>query len=569
MRSRAVFLLAVAAAVAMLVPSAALAQIGQGRLTGTVSDAQGAVLPGVTVTATSPSQIGARTTVTEADGKYLFPGMPSGTYKLTFELQGFRKIERDNITVVLGQTIAADAQMQIGGLAESLTVTADSPVVDVSTTKIGTSLKGEALIAIPNSTDVWGALAEAPGVQMLGFDVGGSHKSQQSGYEVFGIQNQARVVSDGVDHTEGVGGTGFYEDYYANEEVSVGALGSDVEMNSGGAAVVTTIKSGGNTFKGLEHLSYEPGSFVGENAAASDISGRGYRCPNNSLGQPQCNNPNLLFWEGHVDLGGPIAKDKIWFYGAYNHFKIDKEVAGISQNVATDLGIFDNYTAKVTAKGGQNNTFIGYFQQGRKQKPKRGLSTLLPPESVRAQDSYSRMYKGEYQRVISDRTFFSANVGNFTLDWPMVVQVDPATNPPQVFRETTAVAGAGWIAFTTNRKKPQVKAQLTYYLPEKAGSHDFKFGFENIEDSYRYGHNGRSGTRSPAPTRAGCPIASASSTPAIPAPTAATGRSGRTSTGTTAHTRRTAGRPTIASPSRSASAWTTSGWGTAKRSASQ
>ena len=87
---------------------------------------------------------------------------------------------------------------------------------------------------------------------MLGFDVGGSHKSQQSGYEVFGIQSQARTVSDGVDHTEGVGGTGFYEDYYANEEVSVSALGSDVEMNSGGAAIVTTIKSGGNTFKGLD-----------------------------------------------------------------------------------------------------------------------------------------------------------------------------------------------------------------------------------------------------------------------------------------------------------------------------
>src|SRR5439155_1513675 len=207
-----------------------------------------------------------------------------------------------------------------------------APVVDVSTTKIGTSLKGDALIAVPNSTDVWAALSEAPGVQMQGFDVGGSHKSQQSGYEVFGIQNQARVVSDGVDHTEGVGGTGFYEDYYANEEVSVGALGSDVE--------------------------------------------------------------------------------------------IDKAVSGIDRSVATDLGIFDNETVKVTAKPGQSNTFIGYFQQGRKQKPKRGLSTLLPPESVRAQDSMSRMYKGEWQRVISNRTFFNVNVGNFTLDWPMVVQVD-------------------------------------------------------------------------------------------------------------------------------------------------
>ena len=481
------------AVVCALCSAPAFAQIGQGRLAGTVSDAQGAVLPGVTVTATSPSLIGVRTTVTEADGKYLFPGMPSGAYKLLFDLQGFKKLERDNIIVVQGQTISIDAQLQIGGLAENVTVTADSPVVDVTTTKIGTSLKGDALIAVPNSTDVWGALSEAPGVQLLGFDVGGSHKSQQSGYEVFGIQNQARVVSDGIDHTEGVGGTGFYEDYYANEEVSIGALGSDVEMNSGGAAIVTTIKSGGNLFKGLEHLSYEPGSFVGSNAAAADVSSRGFTCPNNSLGAATCNNPNLLFWEGHLDLGGPIKQDKLWFYGAYNHFKIDKAVSGVSQTVATDLGIFDNFTGKVTAKAGQPNTLIGYVQQGRKQKPKRGLSTLLPPESVRAQDSLSRMYKGEWQRVITNRTFFNVNVGNFTLDWPMVVQVDPAVNPPKLFRSTGAVGGAGWIAFSTFRKKPQVKAQLTYYLPEKGGSHDFKFGFESLNDSYRYGHNGRSG----------------------------------------------------------------------------
>jgi hypothetical protein len=483
----------VAFALCLLVASPGFAQIGQGRLAGTVTDAQGAVLPGVSVTATSPSLIGVRTTVTQADGTYLFPGMPSGSYKLAFELSGFKKFERDNIVVVLGQTISFDAQMEVGGLAESVTVTGDSPLVDTSTTKIGTSLKGDALVAVPNSTDVWAALSESPGVRMQGFDVGGSHKSQQSGYEVFGIQNQARVVSDGVDHTEGIGGTGFYEDYFANEEVSVSALGSDVEMNSGGAAIVTTIKSGGNTFSGLQHLSYGPGEFVGSNAAPSDMAADGYTCPSNASGDPQCANPNLLFWEGHLDLGGPIVRDKAWFYGAYNHFKIDKEVSGISRDVATDLGIFDNYTVKGTAKAGQHNTLIGYFQQGRKQKPKRGLSTLLPPESVRAQDSYSRMYKGEYQRVINDRMFLNVTAGNFTLDWPMEVQVDPAQLPPQQFRATGAVAGAGWIAFSTARKKPQVKTQLTYYLPEKRGSHDFKFGFEVFDDSYRYGHNGRSG----------------------------------------------------------------------------
>jgi hypothetical protein len=480
-------------ALALMMAPRAGAQITQGRLAGTVTDAQGAVLPGVTVTVTSPALIGSQSTVTQPDGRYLFPALPSGTYRLTFELSGFQRLIRENAQVVLGQTISIDTQLALASLAESVTVTGDSPIIDITTTKVGSDLKGEALVAVPNSTDVWGALSESPGVRMQGFDVGGSHKSQQSGYEVFGITNQARVVSDGVDHTEGVGGTGFYEDYYANEEVAVSGLGSDVEMNSGGGLIVTTIKSGGNQFKGLEHLSYEPGKFVGTNAAGSDISSRGFTCPNNSAGAAQCDNPVLLFWEGHTDLGGPIYRDRSWFYGAYNHFKINKAVSGISQSVATDLGIFDNETAKGTWKPTQNNTLIGYFQQGRKQKPERGLSTLTPPQSVLAQDSMSRMGKGEWQRVFSSRAFLDVNVGSFYLNWPMVPQVDPTTNPPLQFRGNGSRSGAGWLSFSTTRHKPQVKAQMTYYLPDKAGSHDFKFGFENLYDSYRYGHNGNSG----------------------------------------------------------------------------
>ena len=421
--------IAVVMAIVGLVASAAAAQISQGRIAGTVADAQGGVLPGVTVTATSPSLIGVRTTVSQADGNYMFPAMPSGTYKLVFELAGFKKVERDNIQVDAGQhRVVRRRRCRWAGSPRASPSPATRRWSTPRRPRSARASRATSSSPCPNSTDVWGALSEAPGVRMQGFDVGGSHKSQQSGYESFGIQNQARVVSDGIDHTEGVGGTGFYEDYYANEEVSVSALGADVEMNSGGAAIVTTIKSGGNEFKGLQHFSYEDGSWVGTNAAPADMTKRGYTCPNDGTGKPSCNNPNLIFWEAHFDLGGPIKRDTAWFYAAYNHFKIDKQVSGVAQNVATDLGIFDNYTAKTTAKAGQNNTFIGYYQQGRKQKPKRGLSTLLPPESVRAQDSMSRMYKGEYQRVINDRTFFSVNAGNFTLDWPMVVAVDPATN---------------------------------------------------------------------------------------------------------------------------------------------
>src|SRR2546425_6140919 len=111
-----------------LLSGSAYAQITQGRLTGVVTDAQASVLPGVTVSVTSPALIGVQTTVSQADGRYLFPALPSGTYKVTFELSGFQKLSRDNVQVVLGQTISIDAQLPIASLAETVNVTGDSPV---------------------------------------------------------------------------------------------------------------------------------------------------------------------------------------------------------------------------------------------------------------------------------------------------------------------------------------------------------------------------------------------------------------------------------------------------------
>jgi hypothetical protein len=189
-------------------------------------------------------------------------------------------------------------------------------------------------------------------------------------------------------------------------------------------------------------------------------------------------------------------RDKLWFYGAYNQFHIDKQVSGVAQDVATDLGKFNNYTGKGTYKASQNNTIIGYVQMGRKQKPYRNLSTLVPPESILAQNSWSKMYKGEWQSVLSDRAFLNVTVGRFTLDWPMVPAVDPragSANIPNIYRGDNSQTGSGWNAFSTFRSKPQVKAQATYYVPSKAGSHDFKFGFEDIYDSYHFGINGQSG----------------------------------------------------------------------------
>ena len=139
MKSRAAVLVAFALVVLCAAPT--FAQTTQGRLTGLVADTQGAILPGVTVTATSPSLIGVQTTVTQPDGKYLFPALPTGVYKLAFELSGFQKLTRENIQVILGQTISVDVQLPIASLSESVNVTGASPVVDVTTTKVGTDLK--------------------------------------------------------------------------------------------------------------------------------------------------------------------------------------------------------------------------------------------------------------------------------------------------------------------------------------------------------------------------------------------------------------------------------------------
>jgi Carboxypeptidase regulatory-like domain len=204
----------------------AAAQIDQGRLTGTVKDSQSGVLPGVTVTAKSPALIGTRSVVTESAGTYSIASLPSGEYELTFELAGFQLFKRSNIQLNIGQIITIDAEMRVAALQESVTVTGASPVVDMQSTSVGTDFKTDKLVGVPTATDIWAVLGQAAGVRMNGFDVGGSHKSQQTGYESFGIRNQNRVMNEGVDTTEGTGGAGFYADYFANEEVAVSAAGA-------------------------------------------------------------------------------------------------------------------------------------------------------------------------------------------------------------------------------------------------------------------------------------------------------------------------------------------------------
>jgi hypothetical protein len=473
--------------VSLISAAPALGQVQSTSLGGVVTDAQGAVLPGVTVTATSPALIGNQTTVSEPNGRYRFASLPEGIYTVSFELSGFQTYKRANIVLSLGQTLTVDAQLQVQSLQESVTVMAESPIVDVQTTSVGSTLNTAKLIGVPTATDLWSALARAPGVRMQGFDVGGSHKSEQTGYEAFGVRGQSRVVTEGVDTTEGSGGAGFYQDYYAQNEIAVSAAGQDVTMNTPGAAVISTIKSGGNQFRGLGTIAYEPISLIADNID-STAQARGFTGV-----------PNNKFWEAHPDLGGPILQDKLWFFGAYNHFTIDEDITGVQHARATYQGYYNNYTTKETYKAGQKDTIIGYYQLGRLKTPNRNLSALTSPESAVTQASSTHMYNGKWQRVWSNRLFSELNIGDFGYHFPEGPLVDFHTNPPRIDTATGLQTGAGFAAaggngpFVIERNKPQLFATVTYFLPTGVGGHDLKFGGEWLDDAQLTENTGESG----------------------------------------------------------------------------
>ncbi len=471
---------------ASMAPSARAQMSGE--IEGTVADSQGLAVPGVTVTLAGEALIAPQVAVTLSDGSYRFRALGRGAYDVTFTLPGFRTVVREGVIVEGNRVIRIDAALELVEIAETITVTGDAPVIDARTMALVNDFGVTELQEVPSATDVWSVLGQTAGVRMRGFDVGGSHKSQQTEYESFGVRNQNRVLADGVDTTEGDGGTGFYFDYYSIEEFATTAAGNDVEMTAPGSLVMMTMKSGGNDFSGLFHGDYEPESFVGDNTDA-DLAARGYT-----------GNPNLLFFETHADLGGPIVRDRAWFYGFYNHFRIDKVVSGVDRAVATDLGDFDSFGGKATVRASDRDRLIGYTNWGLKEKPKRGLSTDVGPDSVLAQASWSWAHKVEWQRVWTDRTFVTAAAKHFGFGWPMVPQVDPAQQPPRLDTATGRLTGAGWFSgangpppFTFVRWKPQATVKLNHYAPDLAGSHDIKVGYEFQIDSSRFGSNANSG----------------------------------------------------------------------------
>ena len=201
---------ALAAVVAMAAP--AFAQGGgassTGSISGEIKDAQGGVLPGVTVTATSPAQIGALTAVTNEAGIYRFPAVPPGEYRLAFELAGFQNSVRDGIRITLGFNAQVNVTLNVATLQETVTVSGESPVIDTTATRIQTNYDQQMLSSIPNARDMWSLLATTPSVTLNRVDVGGATAGTQTTYFAYGYSGQNRPLIEGINTTEGTSAAG-------------------------------------------------------------------------------------------------------------------------------------------------------------------------------------------------------------------------------------------------------------------------------------------------------------------------------------------------------------------------
>jgi hypothetical protein len=472
-------------AVCLLASTHAFAQGGgastTGSINGKVADSSGGVLPGVTVSATSPSAMGAQTSVTDTGGNYRFPALPPGTYTVTYELPGFNTLKRENIQISMGFTATVNVELAVASLQETVTVTGDSPVIDTSSTRVQQNFKLEALQDIPNSRDLWSLLAVTPAVNMSRIDVGGNRAGTQTGYTAYGYSGQNRVLVEGINTTEGTSAAGFYVDYGSFEEVFLGTIGQGAEMPTPGVQSQMLGKSGGNKFQGEIYQDYENNAIISSNIEGN-LPQKFAFSPTNPSGIRLKSNETEKYRDFNVNVGGPIKRDKVWWYFSYRNQKTSVGQPNFIGPIAGTL--FDtklwNPSGKTTYQVNKNNKLIGYYQWGQKEQPNRLPSATNSYSSLGAtlaQLSGSWIYKGEWNGTISNNAYVEARYGVFGYYFPLIANTD--SDAHQVVNAQLAQYFGADQKEQLDRQRRQATGSMTYFKDGLlGGSHNFKVGGE-------------------------------------------------------------------------------------------
>jgi hypothetical protein len=473
------------------------AQEFRGRINGTVTDNTGAVLPGVTVTASSPALIQPQVQVTGADGSFRFLALPPGVYAIDFELAGFQSVKRADVRVVINQTLTVDQQLNVATLQETVTVTGASPVVDTSTTAMGTNFTKELLTEIPNARDVWAAMSQAPGMQMTAFDVGGSNTGNQTGYRSYGLDTQNQTRMEGIDTTEGTAANAGYFDFGSFEEFQVGGAGADAGAFAGGAVLSISVKSGGDRFQGSWYS-----DFLNEDTVADNVPDylKTANTPENGLfsrnglcfqrsGETICRgNAVKKQFDINWDIGGPIVKQKAWFFTSWRLNDKYAYITGLGDTTERSK-LSNKYTLKGTFQVGRNNQIIAFLNKREKLQDKRGINLNTPVSAAYYQSSRNYPWKVQATRVMGSRAFLDVLYGNWYNFFPLRPTRDfnlydgPWTPPRQDTATGVWSATGGNNGYQDQKRfKPQFYTTLSYFQDGWKGSHDMRFGVDIKRD---------------------------------------------------------------------------------------
>jgi hypothetical protein len=291
--------------------------VTDGKITGSVTSEDGATLPGATVEIESPALLAKRTATTSARGVYVFLNVPVGRYQITVSRDAFKTVVRQNIDVSAAAVTTVDVTLPVGALQETVTVTAEGPIVDTKTSTVDSKIDQEMLDKLPTSRDAFMDLALTTPGMAPGSD---NTQSLPSPTAYSSATNENVFLINGVnvtDPTAGSFGSIVNVNYDTVEEVRVVALGSKAEYGSfSGAAIDVLTKSGSNSYHGSAALYTKLGSVADNAPSPGKVSGSDFLYVNEG---------DLLAtdiqkdWEGSGTVGGPIVKDKLWFFGAFDY----------------------------------------------------------------------------------------------------------------------------------------------------------------------------------------------------------------------------------------------------------